>query len=96
MGTMNRVVFSARGLAKSYPGVQALSGVDLDGHAGEVLAICGANGAGKSTFARLLDIAVGVATGQTDPATVQKTSLTKAAGIGCENVSEFYDPNSVF
>jgi ribose transport system ATP-binding protein len=48
------IVFSARGVSKSYPGVQALSGLDLDGHAGEVLAICGANGAGKSTFARLL------------------------------------------
>lgn len=45
---------------------------------------------------QVFDIAVGVATGQTDPATVQKTSLTKAAGIGCENVAEFYDPNSVF
>jgi ribose transport system substrate-binding protein len=45
---------------------------------------------------QVFDIAVGVATGQTDPATVRKTSLTKAAGIGCENVSEFYDPNSVF
>jgi ribose transport system substrate-binding protein len=45
---------------------------------------------------QVFDIAVGVATGQMDPATVQKTSLTKAAGIGCENVSEFYDPNSVF
>jgi ABC-type sugar transport system ATPase subunit len=48
------VVFSARGVSKSYPGVQALTDLDLDGHAGEVLAICGANGAGKSTFARLL------------------------------------------
>ncbi|HEX4362776.1 MAG TPA: sugar ABC transporter ATP-binding protein [Pseudonocardia sp.] len=48
------VVFSARGVARSYPGVQALAGLDLDGYAGEVLAICGANGAGKSTFARLL------------------------------------------
>ena len=48
------VAFSARGVAKSYPGVRALAGLDLDGYAGEVLAICGANGAGKSTFARLL------------------------------------------
>ena len=45
---------------------------------------------------QVFDLAVGVATGQTDPATVQKTSLTKAGGIGCENVSEFYDPSSVF
>jgi ABC-type sugar transport system substrate-binding protein len=45
---------------------------------------------------QVFDIAVGVATGQLDRATVQKTSLTKAAGIGCENVSEYYDPSSVF
>jgi len=48
------VAFSARGVGRSYPGVRALAGLDLDGYAGEVLAICGANGAGKSTFARLL------------------------------------------
>jgi ribose transport system substrate-binding protein len=46
--------------------------------------------------AQVFDIAVGVATGQMSPATVQKTSLTKAAGIGCDNVGEYYDPKSVF
>ena len=46
--------FTAVGVKKYYPGVRALDGVDLEGHAGEVLAICGANGAGKSTFAKLL------------------------------------------
>jgi ABC-type sugar transport system ATPase subunit len=46
--------FVARGVVKTYPGVQALRDVHLEGYAGEVLAICGANGAGKSTFARLL------------------------------------------
>jgi len=49
-----RAVFSARGVGRRYPGVRALAGLDLDGYAGEVLAVCGANGAGKSTFARLL------------------------------------------
>ncbi len=44
----------ARGVSRSYPGVQALKNLDLDLYAGEVVAICGANGAGKSTFARLL------------------------------------------
>ncbi len=48
------VAFTAVGVKKYYPGVQALDGVDLVGYAGEVLAICGANGAGKSTFAKLL------------------------------------------
>lgn len=47
-------VFVAQGVTRSYPGVTALAGVDLSGYPGEVLAICGANGAGKSTFARLL------------------------------------------
>ena len=48
------VAFTATGIKKHYPGVKALDGVDLEGYAGEVLAVCGANGAGKSTFAKLL------------------------------------------
>jgi len=48
------VAFRAVGVKKHYPGVKALDGVDLEGYAGEVLAVCGANGAGKSTFAKLL------------------------------------------
>jgi len=49
-----QVLFRATGVKKFYPGVKALDGVDLEGYAGEVLAVCGANGAGKSTFAKLL------------------------------------------
>ena len=48
------VLARVQGLTKSYPGVRALVSLDLEARAGEVLAICGANGAGKSTFARLL------------------------------------------
>ena len=44
----------AVGVKKHYPGVKALDGVDLEGYAGSVLGVCGANGAGKSTFAKLL------------------------------------------
>ena len=47
-------VFRAVGVSRRYPGVVALDGLDLEGYPGEVLAVCGANGAGKSTFARLL------------------------------------------
>jgi len=43
-----------RGIAKRFGGVTALSNVDLDAHAGEVLAIVGDNGAGKSTLIKIL------------------------------------------
>ncbi len=52
--TAGDVAFRGVDIKKYYPGVKALDGVTLEGYAGEVLAICGANGAGKSTFAKLL------------------------------------------
>lgn len=43
-----------RGVSKAFPGVQALRDVDLELHAGEVLAVLGENGAGKSTLIKIL------------------------------------------
>lgn len=43
-----------RGLRKSFGGVQALRGVDLEVRAGESHGLVGANGAGKSTLAKIL------------------------------------------
>jgi len=43
-----------------------------------------------------LQISVDVATGKKKPADYPPQSFTKAVGIGCDNVSEYYDPNSVF
>ena len=43
-----------RGLKKSFPGVQALQGVDLTVRRGEIHALMGENGAGKSTLIKTL------------------------------------------
>jgi rhamnose transport system ATP-binding protein len=47
-------VLSLRGISKSFPGVKALADVRLDLYPGQVTALVGENGAGKSTIVKLL------------------------------------------
>ena len=47
-------LLSVRGVAKAYPGTKALDGVDLDVRAGEIRALVGGNGCGKSTLIKIL------------------------------------------
>ena len=47
-------VLSLRGVSKNFGAVSALTNIDLDVHAGEVVALVGDNGAGKSTLVKIL------------------------------------------
>lgn len=53
-----RPLLQVSGVVKSYPGVQALAGIDLTVANGEVRALLGKNGAGKSTLVEILSGAV--------------------------------------
>ncbi|MEX3007650.1 sugar ABC transporter ATP-binding protein [Hoeflea sp. TYP-13] len=51
---MAQPILSLRGISKSFPGVKALSDVSLDLYPGQVTALVGENGAGKSTIVKIL------------------------------------------
>ena len=79
------VILSATGIHKRYGGIVALRGVDLDIRKGEVHALVGENGAGKSTMAKIL---AGVQTADAGkvvwkgrPVAFRETKEARAAGI---------------
>lgn len=51
---MTDPLLRAAGIGKRFGGLTALTDVNMDIHAGEVLALLGDNGAGKSTFVKVL------------------------------------------
>ncbi|CAB3745859.1 ATP-binding cassette domain-containing protein [Paraburkholderia solisilvae] len=53
-GTPGEIVLSLRGISKHFGAVSALTDIELDVRAGEVVALVGDNGAGKSTLVKVL------------------------------------------
>jgi general L-amino acid transport system ATP-binding protein len=53
--TENDPIIKCRGVEKWYGHFQALKGVDMDVHKGEVIVVFGPSGSGKSTFIRTLN-----------------------------------------
>ena len=51
---MDTTILEMRGITKTFPGVKALSDVNLEVREGEIHAIVGENGAGKSTLMKVL------------------------------------------
>lgn len=79
-------ILEMRGVSKSFPGVRALSGVDLTIHPGEIHALMGENGAGKSTLMKILSGAYQADRGceiriDGKPVTIDGPLAAKALGI---------------
>jgi ribose transport system ATP-binding protein len=79
---------SARNIIKRYGGVVALSDGNLDVHTGEVVALIGANGSGKSTMSKVINGVVVLDGGQLllDDKPVQISSPQSAKSMGIATV----------
>jgi ABC-type sugar transport system ATPase subunit len=85
---MSPPLLQARSISKRFGALQALADVDVDIHVGEVLAILGDNGAGKSTFIKILSGAYEPSAGTLllDGALVSFASPQDAADIGIATI----------
>ena len=63
-------VLALRGVSKSFGAVKALTDIDFEVHDGEVVALVGDNGAGKSTMVKTI-------AGTTAPTTVRSSSRAR-------------------
>ncbi|PVG81003.1 sugar ABC transporter ATP-binding protein [Nocardioides gansuensis] len=82
-----------QGIGKSFPGVRALDGVDLDVRAGEVHCLLGQNGAGKSTLIKVLSAAYQPDGGTIawDGEEVELTTPVKAMRLGISTIYQELD-----
>ncbi|HKN39409.1 MAG TPA: MFS transporter, partial [Acidimicrobiia bacterium] len=82
-------LLSCRGVDAGYGGVQVLFGVDFEVHEGEMVALLGTNGAGKSTFLKAI-------TGLVDPAagaiSFAGRDITHADPMACARLGIMHVP----
>lgn len=85
VGTSGAPVLEARGLVKKYGHVTAINGADFELREGEVLAVIGDNGAGKTSLIKALAGAVVPDSGEIlmngTPVSFKNTRDARAAGI---------------
>ena len=89
-GSSQTALLDATGVAKSFGAVRALTDASLHVAPGEVVALLGANGAGKSTFVKILTGALRPDTGQVliRGKTARTGSPAQARRSGSTTVSE--------
>ncbi len=92
---MNEILLKAEDIQKSYAGVKALKTASFELRAGEVHALIGENGAGKSTFIKILTGAIEADSGvfEITGKTVSENSPTLAKSLG---VAAIYQQPTLF
>lgn len=87
-GSKGTPLISMRNITKSFGSVRALRGASVEVHAGEVVALVGDNGAGKSTFVKVMAGVHGFDTGdyEIDGKPAKINSPSDATGYGIQTV----------
>jgi D-xylose transport system ATP-binding protein len=80
-------VLALHGISKRFGAVQALKDIELEIHAGEVVALVGDNGAGKSTLVKVITGVAPADEGSTEwngrPVRINRPHDAQALGIAC-------------
>jgi len=87
---MSKALLSVRGLRSGYGAVEVLRGVDLDVAEGEIVALLGSNGAGKTTFNQTVSALVAARSGSIHfgGQDITRAHYREVVGLGLIHVPE--------